>query len=154
MTGWFLILLFQLQSCNAQTTTDSIVQILVTSVITRPGTNKLIPVYISVKKGFHIQANKVTDEFIIPTTLEVDSSEVLSIGKQKYPKPKKFRLAGTIQSMPVYDGIFKILIQCKVKESAQKGKYTLQAKLHYQACDYKTCFFPKTVVFPIEVNVK
>lgn len=154
MSGWFLILFFQLLSCNAQTNADSIVQVVVPAVITRVGENKLIPVYISVKKGFHIQANKVSDEFIIPTTIEIDSSEVLSVGIQKYPKPKKFRLAGTTQNMPVYDGTFKILIECKIKESVQKGKYTVHAKLHYQACNYKTCFFPKTMTFPIEVNVK
>jgi DsbC/DsbD-like thiol-disulfide interchange protein len=154
MSGWFLILFFQWLSCNAQTNADSIVQVLAPSVSIQVGENQLIPVYISVKKGFHIQANKVTDEFIIPTTLEIDSSEVLSIGKQKYPKPKKFRLTGTTQNMPVYDGTLKILVQCKVKEGVQKGKYTLQAKLHYQACDHKTCFFPKTLVFPIEIQVK
>jgi hypothetical protein len=154
MSGWFLILLFQLQSCNAQTNADSIVRVSAPSVIIRVGGHKLIPVYIFVKKGFHIQANKVTDEFIIPTTLEIDSSGVLYVGKQRYPAPKKFRLEGTTQDLPVYDGSFTILIQCRVGEKVQKGKYILPAKLHYQACDHKTCFFPKTVTFKIEVQVK
>ena len=150
----FFILFFQLLSGNAQTDADSIVRVLAPSVITRVGESKLIPVYISVKKGFHIQANKVTDEFIIPTTLEIDSNEVLSVGKQKYPAPKKIRLVGTTQYLPVYDGNFKIIVHCRIGQKVPKGKYTLQATLHYQACDHKTCFFPKTVIFPIEVQVK
>lgn len=154
MPVWVLIFFFPLWSVARQTGADSILQVSVPAVVSRAGENKLIPVHIVVKKGFHIQANKVSDEFIIPTTLEIAGGEVLSVVKQKYPAAKKFRLEGTTQDMPVYDGTLTIVIKTKVKEGVQKGKYTVQAKLSYQACDHKTCFFPKTLAFPIAVHVK
>jgi hypothetical protein len=53
----------------------------------------------------------------------------------------------------VYDGKFKISIPFDTNENIKRGKYTLEAKLHYQACDSKTCFFPKDIIFPISIKV-
>lgn len=147
------ILLLYLLPCKEQTSADSIVKVNAPDVTAYPGKSGKIHIYVTVKKGYHIQANKVNDEFIIPTTLEINTGGIITTGKQSFPAGKKIRLEGTSDYLLVYDGVFKIIIPFNAVEKNKKGKYTLDAKLHYQACDTKTCFSPKTVTFSIAVRI-
>jgi thiol:disulfide interchange protein DsbD len=147
------ILLFYVLPCNSQTLKDSIVHLIIPEVTVRAGEKGLIHFHVSVKEGYHIQANKVNDEFIIPTTLEIDTHEILTAEEPMFPVSKKFRLEGSSDYLLVYDGSFKIIIPIRAGEKVKKGKYNLTAKLRYQACDDKTCFFPKTFAFSITIKV-
>ena len=135
MGSWIVILLFSTLTSFSQVSRDSIVKILVPEVIVRTGSHEVIHVYVAIKKGYHIQANQVNDEFLIPTTLELDEQELITSGKQSYPAAKRFVLEGSNQVLMVYDGKFKISIPFDTNENIKMGKYTLEAKLHYQACD-------------------
>ena len=150
---WPFILLLYLLPCKEQASVDSIVKVNAPEVTAYAGKSGEIHIYVTIKKGYHIQANKVNDDFIIPTTFEINTGEIITTGKQSFPSGKKFRLEGTSNYLRVYDGVFKITMPFKTFEKIQKGKYTLDAKLHYQACDNKTCYSPKTVVFSITVKV-
>ena len=150
---WPFILLLYLLPCKEQASVDSIVKVNAPEVPAYAGKSGEIHIYVTIKKGYHIQANKVNDDFIIPTTFEINTGEIITTGKQSFPSGKKFRLEGTSDYLLVYDGVFKITIPFKTFEKIKKGKYTLDAKLHYQACDNKTCYSPKTVVFSVAVKV-
>ncbi len=153
MPHWYFIFLLHFLPYNEQTNSDSIIKITVPEVIAHAGKNAVIYVYVVVKEGYHIQANKVNDEFIIPTTLDINADEIIITRKHVFPVGKKFKLEGTSDYLFVYDGKFKITTPFKVMGKIQRGKYTLDAKFHYQACDDKTCFFPKTIDFSITVKV-
>lgn len=153
MTHWPLLLLFQFLLCDEQPVNDSIVTVTAREVKVDRGENAVMHIYVTVKNGFHIQAHKVNDEFIIPTTLDINTGEIVKMEQQIFPPAKKFRLEGTADYLLVYDGSFEISVPCRAGEKIQKGKYILSAKLHYQACNNKTCFFPKTVNFSISVKV-
>ena len=147
------IFLFYVLPCSDQAVADNIVQVTVPEVIVHAGKTATINMYVSIKKGYHIQANKVIDGFIVPTTIEIENHEIITTGEYVFPICKKFKLEGTSDYLLVYDGSFKITIPFKTDERVQKGKYDLEAKLHYQACDAKTCFFPKTVAFSVSIKV-
>lgn len=153
MIYWSFIFLFYVLPYSNQTVADSIVQVTVPEVIVHAGKSGVINVHVSVKKGYHIQANKVNDEFIIPTTIEIDTHQMITTGEETFPLSKKFKLEGTSDYLPVYDGNFKIIIPFKADEKAKKEKFKLEAKLHYQACDARTCFFPVTVSFSVPIKV-
>src|SRR4030095_3183660 len=108
---------------------------------------------VEVKEGYHIQANKVNDEYLIPTTVEVVADKNIEQGKQLFPVAKKFKLEGTNNFLDVYDGNFQITIPFKTQPRVKKGKYELQAKFRYQACDFKSCLFPKTIEFIIPLTI-
>jgi hypothetical protein len=153
MAHWPYIFLLYLLPCKQQTTTDRIVKVTAPEVTAYPGKSGALYIYVEVKKGYHIQANKVNDEFIVPTTLEINADGIITTGKHSFPPGKKFRLEGTSDYLLVYDGVFKIVTSFKTPETIQQGNYTLGAKLHYQACDAKTCFSPKTVTFSVSVKI-
>ncbi len=131
---------------------DTIVQVNVPEITAQPGKSAEIKVFISVKKGYHIQANQVTDEFIIPTTMEIETQEIIVTEKQIFPPSRKFKLPGASDPLLVYEGDFVITIPIKVHE-VKNGRYDLPAKLSYQACDERMCYAPKTIVFSVGIVI-
>ena len=131
-----------------------IVTVNVTESIVYAGTSTMIPLWVEVKKGYHIQANRVNDQSLIPTTLEINDDKNITISKQEFPASKEFKLEGTDTFLSVYDGKFLIKLFISPVAKAPTGKCNLGAKLRYQACDSKSCLFPKVIDFLIPVEVK
>ncbi len=141
-----------LAGCNQQKT--DILKITAPQIIVDVGESSTINVRVEVKNGYHIQANKVNEEYLIPTTLKINADKNIMLGEQAFPQSKKFSLEGSDDYLNVYDGNFDISIAFKTTEQIQKGKHTLAAKIHYQACDSKSCLSPKTVDFFIPIEVR
>ena len=155
MFGRFLIISFAyLHAGNIPLTSQSIVTVNVNESIVYVGLSTSTEIWVYVKEGYHIQANKVNDESLVPTTLEVKSNEFITIDKQEFPPSKQFKLDGTDSILQVYDGKFVIKLFINSVANTKAGKYVLTAKLKYQACDSRTCLFPRTVDFSIPLEVK
>ena len=152
MLNWSFIFLSFFSPCNDHGIGDTIVKVNVGEVTVQAGKRAEIAVSVSVKKGYHIQANHVKDEFIIPTTIEMETQEIVVTEKQIFPQTKEFKLAGTTDPLLVYEGDFVITIRIKATE-VKDGKYVLPAKLRYQACDERMCYAPKTIDFSIRVVI-
>jgi len=133
---------------------EQIVIITTPDITVYAGKSSWIILNVEVKEGYHIQANKVNDEFLIPTTVEVVTDKNIEQGKQSFPVAKKFKLEGTNNFLDVYDGNFQITIPFKTQWRVKKGKYELQVKFRYQACDFKSCLFPKTIEFIIPLTIR
>jgi uncharacterized protein len=131
-----------------------LVKIMPRQVTVQAGRNGVIRILVKVKKGYHIQANKVSDEFMIPTTLEIDPEKDIITGQQVFPPGKKFKLEGSETLAEVYDGTFEVRMPFTTTEKTKKGRRQLNAKLHYQGCDFKQCYFPSRVDFAIPIEVK
>lgn len=153
MINWLSIFWIYLLSLFSHPFSADIVKITAPKTKIYPGKSAEIHIKIEVKEGYHIQAHTVTDEFLIPTTLEINGNENLIVGKQTFPKAKKFKLEGTKEDLNVYDGSFEINIVFETQKTIQKGKYAMNAKLHYQACDSKSCLFPKVIDFIIPIEI-
>jgi hypothetical protein len=154
MTYSSLICFVCILSSGYRVDTGEVVKITVPEIIVQAGKSAKIIVHVSVEKGYHIQANKVNDELLIPTTLEIDQQETIVTGQQIFPAGKKFKLEGTSDYLLVYDGNLKITIPFKTDKKIQKGEYRIKGKLRYQACDNKTCFFPKAILFFVPIKIK
>jgi hypothetical protein len=118
------------------------------------GLNTMTSIWVEVKKGYHVQANKVNDESLVPTTLEVNDVKGIIISKKEFPPGEQFKLEGTDTFLSVYDGKFLIKLFLTSSAELKAGTYVLDAKLRYQACDSKSCFFPKIIDFSIPVEVQ
>ena len=65
-------------------TSPAIVTVKATESIVYIGASSMVEIWVDVKEGYHIQANKVNDESLIPTTLEVSGDKSITIRKQKF----------------------------------------------------------------------
>lgn len=150
MIDWLFI---RLAFVIAGISPPEIVTISVSETTIYAGRSNKVEISVNVEDGYHIQANKVNDESLIPTTLEIKANEFITIHMQEFPPSKKFRLEGSDSSLLVFDGKFQIKLFVNPGKNVPKGKYVLTAKLRYQACDSSRCFFPRSIDFSIPVEV-
>ena|SRR5258708_5074035 len=147
------ILLITCLYANDTAQTPAIVTVNVRETVVYVGSNAVVEISVDVKEGYHIQAKEVNDESLIPTTLEVERNEYIQV-EQGFPPSKQFKLEGTDNVLQVYDGKFLIKLFLFPVAKAQARKYVLSSKLKYQACDSKSCLFPRVIKFSIPLEIK
>jgi hypothetical protein len=154
MMQWPVLLLFLSYLYVIHFNDDEIVRATARKVTTRAGEISRIDISVSVKDGYHIQSNKINNEFIIPTTVKLNPDNGFKIKKIVFPSSKKFKLEGFDNDLEVYDGNFDIGVTLRTANSIERGIHHLRGELNYQACDSVRCFSPKGVPFLIEVAVQ
>lgn len=112
-----------------------------------------INVKASVQEGYHINANKISDEDLIPTTIKVVSSD-LKLSKTSWPSAKKYKFSFSETEMDVYDGSINIGLTLKANKDLKPGKYEVTGAVNYQACNDRACFPPKNAEFSVTVTIK
>ena len=102
----------------------------------------------TVEDGWHINSDKPTEEFAIPTRLEIDPSTG-DLAEAKFPPHamKAFEFTGG-KELAVFDGKFAVPFRAKLKA----GSNTLKAKLHYQACSNTVCLPPNDAFVDIDAT--
>ncbi|MEJ5166628.1 MAG: protein-disulfide reductase DsbD domain-containing protein, partial [Thermoanaerobaculia bacterium] len=80
-----------------------------------------------VSSGWHINANKIEDEFLIPTEIKV-KEENIKIEEINYPEGKRIKLGFSKNPLIVYSGNFEIKIKGKIIKEIEnfEGKITFQ----------------------------
>lgn len=99
----------------------------------------------SVAEGWHINSHTPTEEFAIPTVLELDADNV----QPQYPahQMKAFEFTGG-KELAVYDGTFNIPFTARVKP----GATTLHAVLKYQSCSNTVCLPPRDAAIDLDLS--
>jgi thiol:disulfide interchange protein DsbD len=120
------------------------------------GTTMEMPILINVVQGFHINAEKPTFDYMIPTKLEWLATDLKLDGTAYPPAVKKEFEFAPGEKLDVYENDVRIVSKFQVPKTAKPAKLTLQGKLRYQACDNKACYPPVTVPFqaPVEIVKK
>lgn len=151
--SFFALLFALIDPATANAQPADLVTVAAQAARLRPGQTKKVVVSINVKEGYHIQAHNPGDASLVPTTLVVDGSNNIITVRSKFPKAKRFRLEGTDTFLKVYDGVFVVDLFLTPAAACQPGTFDLPATLQYQACDSRTCLFPRTFEFSIVVEV-
>jgi thiol:disulfide interchange protein DsbD len=91
----------------------------------------------TILSGWHINSNKPLDEFVIPTTVKLESAELTGV---EFPPHELKSFAFTNGSkLAVFEGTIKIPFTAKL----QGGAKEIHAALHFQACNDKLCLPPR-----------
>jgi DsbC/DsbD-like thiol-disulfide interchange protein len=148
-----MIALLLILSIPFQLIQKDIVSVQVPELTIQAGKTGTITILINVKDGYHIQSNKTKDEFLIPTTIEIENNKYFETGKAAFPSTKKFRLQGTEEDLDVFGNYIEVKIPLQINTMVKKGNHSIRAKLKYQACDERTCLAPKTIDFIINLHI-
>ena len=119
-----------------------------------PGDTVLFTGTLNLDEGWHIHANIVEEDYLIPTKLSLDSSQAISLVRINYPQPDKIKLAFSEQKVLVFSDDFKINAVCLVSKSASPGYLTVNFTLAYQACSNDICLRPDSVICPVKILVQ
>ena len=113
-----------------------------------------VAVVLKIKPGFHVNARKVTAEYLIPTDLRLGVPPGFKLTDVIYPE-------GTLQTfafskntqLNVYTDSVAIRLPFLVLASAPLGPQHIPMKLRYQACSTEICLPPVTKDVDLTVNV-
>lgn len=115
--------------------------------------NIRINVKADIQSGYHINANKVADEDLIPTTLTIEGGDI-KLSKVSWPGSHKFKFSFSETELDVYEGSINIGVNLKAGKNLKPGKYEITGVLNYQACNDRACFAPKDAPFSVTITLK
>lgn len=131
-----------------------VVKIASPQVTVDAGSSLDVVIKLSIKSGYHINANPPTFSYLIPTEVTAGKAGGITPGKTVYPagEMRKFQFAD--QPLSVYQGDVRVTLPLRVDGSAAKGAQTLPITVRVQACDDQQCYPPTTLNATIQVDVK
>jgi thiol:disulfide interchange protein DsbD len=105
-------------------------------------------IVVKIADGWHVNSHTPTEEFAIPTVLELDAASAELVAAT-YPahQLKAFEFTGG-KPLAVYDGTFPIGFRAKLKPGATK----VTATLRYQPCSDRVCLRPNAATVDIDAN--
>ena len=105
-------------------------------------------VTVKIAEGWHVNSNKPTEEFAIPTVLTLDAATATLVDAQYPPHVlKTFEFTGG-KPLAVYDGTFAIPFRAKL----QPGATRVGASLRFQACSNTVCLPPNNATTDIDAT--
>lgn len=107
---------------------------------------------VTVAPGYHANSNKPVDSYLIPLTLTWNPGSFESAAVV-FPKPQIQKLGFSAKPVSVFTGKFDIVTSFKIAADTVPGTVAVKGKLHFQACDDRSCLPPKTieVSLPLEI---
>lgn len=105
-----------------------------------------------VSDTWHINSNKPNDDFLIPTTVELQHND-FKLENVLYPKVKEYQFGFSDKPVAVYEGEITIAGIIKIPEDAQINSYIIPIVFTYQACNDVTCMPPNSIVDTLEITV-
>lgn len=113
-----------------------------------------IKISFRIKDGYHIQANRINDENLIPAQLTFELREQgITPGEPVFPAMKMLTIEGAENHFWVFDEILEVEVPVKVDVNQNTGAYLMKGILQYQACDDGKCFLPRALEFDLVLTV-
>ena len=109
-----------------------------------------VELQLKIAAGWHINANPAGQDYLIPTTVELDANAPVEIVDVAYPKGRSMRFEFSDEPLNVYEENLTISLRLKQKPNVQRKKNApITLKLTYQPCNDTECLFPETLDIPL-----
>ena len=109
-----------------------------------PGSTGYLAITATIADGWHINANKPLESYLIPSVLDVKASPGIEIVRILYPAPAVRKLEISETKMALYDSVVVFGAVVRIGENVQPGPYRITATLSYQGCNNLTCVEPSS----------
>jgi hypothetical protein len=108
---------------------------------------------VTVREGYHVQANPAAAPYLIPLSLELGPTDAIRTGPPVYPPGEPYRLRGASSDLSVYGGSFDLRIPVMALDGSAPGESRLRGALRYQACSERICLRPASAAVELRVKV-
>jgi uncharacterized protein YyaL (SSP411 family) len=110
------------------------------------GRNNYVAIELKVSKGWHINANPASPDYLVPTTVKVKTKQKVKLSRVKFPKHEEFKVAGSLEPYHVYGDTVIVygLLETNAAEPANEA--VIEFEVAYQACNDKECLPPDKIV--------
>lgn len=103
-----------------------------------------------ITEGYHIQEAAPRDASLVPTKLTLDLPDGWIILGTEFPEPERLILEGNVDTLMVYSGTMPVRLFLETT-GAPSMEAIVTARLNYQACDHRKCFYPREFEFSLEL---
>lgn len=112
-----------------------------------------VAVVVGVMQGFHMQAHKPSEDYLIPTVLTAKLPMGFKELGTSYPHGVEKKLSFTDKPLLVYTDHFTVRAKLFAAANAPLGKVKLPFTLQYQACNDSICLPPVRVSVTATIDV-
>jgi thiol:disulfide interchange protein DsbD len=140
------------QLASAQPNSDVLSIAAPPRIIVKAGEAAQATLSVKVATGYHANSNTPADSFLIPMKLTWNPGP-LGAGQVLFPKPQTLKLGFSAKPASVFTGEFNIETRFRVPADARPGPGSVTGKLHYQACDDRSCLPPATIEVAVPVEI-
>jgi hypothetical protein len=120
---------------------------------TPAGTTAEASVTMRIRSGYHTNAQKPTEDYLIGTNLKLTPPAGVTVAKLTYPGAQYHKFSFSEKPLAVYEGTVKIGVALKIDATVAPGPITVPGKLTFQACDDEQCLPPSTVDVSFAIDV-
>lgn len=118
------------------------------------GTEFQAAIMVDIARGYHMNSNKPTDPYLIPTTLKAEMPAGIELRDTIYPAGKLEKFAfSPDKPLNVYTGSVTLRLKLGAQTGAALGATTVPVTLRYQACNDSACLPPVKVPVSIKFEV-
>ena len=116
-----------------------------------------LKVELDIPKSYHINSSKPLEDYLIPTSLQLQPLEGLEIKDVRYPVALMKKFSFSDAPLAVYEGVVRIIVEAVPSPVLIGSPQELTGELHYQACTESMCLpeevVPVTVPFSVSGEV-
>jgi DsbC/DsbD-like thiol-disulfide interchange protein len=102
--------------------------------------------------GWHVYGKPLPEEYT-PTTVTFDK-DLLSAQKLDFPQPKPVKFELLDETLPVYQGHFKVVGDILLRQKLSPGEHRLGGTLSFQECNDNLCKMPRQVRFELPLRIE
>lgn len=101
---------------------------------------------LDISSGYHINSNRPTETYLIPTALRMDApGRGLTVTPPIYPHGELKKFGFSPKPLSVYEGRVVIKFTAHAAPGLAAGSHSIHGKLTVQACNNEACLAPKTI---------
>ncbi|MFI5127635.1 MAG: protein-disulfide reductase DsbD domain-containing protein [Candidatus Acidiferrales bacterium] len=112
-----------------------------------------IGVVVGIMPGFHMNAHKVSEDYLIPTNLTAKPPTGIKEVQTLYPEGTSLKLSFSDTPLSVYTKQFTVRAKFSVAANAALGKVSLPFTLQYQACNDSACLPPVKIPVIAKIDI-
>jgi cytochrome c biogenesis protein CcdA len=118
-----------------------------------PGGSAHVAIHVRLPEGLHMNSNAPRDPSLIQAVLGVDAPPGVVVAEIVYPQATDLVQLGAALPLAVYEREFTIGVRLDIDARTPPGTLRVPARLRYQACDERVCYFPATVATQWDVRI-
>ena len=117
-----------------------------------PGSTTTARFLLTIAPGWHVNAHRVPEEYLIPTAATVTSDLPAAVGPVGYPAPVLWQSEGA--ALPTYQGAARFEVPLALAAAAAPGRYSVTLGVRFQPCGEAECLPPdeRSATLAVEVT--
>lgn len=110
-------------------------------------------VMIDIPSGYHVNSNRPSGKYLVPTSLKLDPHDGVRVGGVRYPRASLRSFSFSEQKLSVFEGRAVMRFSVTIPAGFPHSKMELKAKVRYQSCSDKECYAPATRDLSLWIDV-